>query len=84
MSPPKEVLELVEHFERNLEQYRSPQYKEAEVRREFIDPFFEALGWDIQNRRKYAEAYPGAKAHSGPRALRGAEAPLFHRSSNRP
>ncbi len=50
-------MELVEHFQRNLDQYRSSGYKEAEVRREFIDPFFEALGWDVQNRRKYAEAY---------------------------
>lgn len=24
-------------------------YKEAEVRREFIDPFFSALGWDVSN-----------------------------------
>ena len=57
MPAPPALLELVESFQRNLDQYRSPQYEEAEVRREFIDPFFEALGWDIQNRRKYAEAY---------------------------
>lgn len=55
--PPQTVVDLVEAFERNEQSYRSPQYKEAEVRREFIDPFFEALGWDIQNRRKYAENY---------------------------
>jgi len=27
------------------------------VRREFIDPFFKALGWDIDNERGYAAAY---------------------------
>jgi len=27
------------------------------VRREFIDPFFEALGWDVTNKAGYAEAY---------------------------
>jgi hypothetical protein len=48
---------LVEAFERDTDSYRSPAYKEAEVRREFIDPFFEILGWDVQNRRKYAENY---------------------------
>lgn len=55
--PPQTVIDLVEAFDRNLDSYRSSQYKEAEVRSEFIDPFFEALGWDVQNRRKYAENY---------------------------
>ncbi len=27
------------------------------MRREFIDPFFEALGWDVANKQGYAEAY---------------------------
>jgi len=27
------------------------------VRREFIDPMFAALGWDVDNRAGYAEAY---------------------------
>ena len=55
--PPQSIIDLVEAFDRNLDSYRSALYKEAEVRREFIDPFFEALGWDVQNRRKYAEHY---------------------------
>jgi len=38
-SPP--IVDLVEAFERNLDSYRSSAYKEAEVRREFIDPFFD-------------------------------------------
>jgi Alw26I/Eco31I/Esp3I family type II restriction m6 adenine DNA methyltransferase len=55
--PPKIIHDLVEKFARNSDAYLSPQYKEAEVRREFIDPFFEALGWDVQNQRGYAENY---------------------------
>jgi len=27
------------------------------VRAEFIDPFFEALGWDMRNVQGYAEQY---------------------------
>jgi hypothetical protein len=27
------------------------------LRREFLDPFFKALGWDIDNEQGYAEAY---------------------------
>ena len=45
---PKEVLDLVERFERNLEVYRSDAYNETRLRREFIDPFFGGLGWDIE------------------------------------
>lgn len=37
--------------------YRSGQYNETQVRREFIDPMFKALGWDMDNEQGYAEAY---------------------------
>jgi len=47
----------VERFDRNVESYRSGQYNETQLRREFIDPFFKALGWDVDNERGYAEAY---------------------------
>ena len=57
MGAPDVVLDLVARFERNLEDYRSARYNEAQVRREFIDPMFEALGWDMTNRAGYAEAY---------------------------
>jgi len=54
---PKRVLELIERFEGNIGSYHSQAYNETEVRREFIDPFFEALSWDVSNRAGYAEAY---------------------------
>ena len=57
MSAPKEILDLVERFQRNKDAYRSPQYNETQLRREFLDPFFKALGWDIDNEQGYAEAY---------------------------
>ncbi len=57
MSTPEQIIELVERFDRNLDSYRSGKYNEAQVRQEFINPFFETLGWDIYNRQGYAEAY---------------------------
>jgi type I restriction-modification system DNA methylase subunit len=54
---PPEVRDLVERFERNREAYKSGQYNEMQLRQEFLDPFFEALGWDMTNRQGYAEAY---------------------------
>ena len=43
---------LVEKFERDKHFYLSKQhhYLEAQARHDFIDPFFEALGWDIGNK----------------------------------
>lgn len=57
MPAPAIIHELVERFERNLAAYKSGSYNETQVRREFIDPFFEALGWDANNRQGWAEAY---------------------------
>ncbi len=53
---PPQVIDLVQRFERNVESYRSQGYNETQLRREFIDPFFEALGWDVTNKQGYAEA----------------------------
>ncbi|HPH55388.1 MAG TPA: N-6 DNA methylase, partial [Smithella sp.] len=57
MPAPQIILELIERFERNIESYKSNGYNETQVRREFIDPFFEALGWDVNNTAGHAEAY---------------------------
>ncbi|MDI6754514.1 MAG: N-6 DNA methylase, partial [Thermodesulfobacteriota bacterium] len=53
----KLVSSLMDRFQRNSEAYRSPAYNETQLRIEFIDPFFEALGWDINNKAGYAEQY---------------------------
>ncbi|MBI5846507.1 MAG: Eco57I restriction-modification methylase domain-containing protein [Nitrospirae bacterium] len=57
MELPKEISDLIERFERNRESYLSGQYNETQLRREFLDPFFCALGWDVDNKQGYAEAY---------------------------
>ncbi|KAF0220469.1 MAG: type IIS restriction enzyme Eco57I [Geobacteraceae bacterium] len=59
MPAPQAVLDLIERFERNLDAYKSGSYNETQVRREFLDPFFEALGWDVNNCEGNAEAYKG-------------------------
>jgi hypothetical protein len=57
MGTPKEILDLMERFDRNRNAYRSAQYNETQLRREFLDPFFTSLGWDVENRQGFAEAY---------------------------
>jgi len=57
LKTPQPVLELVERFDRNREAYKSGSYNETQLRREFLDPLFKALGWDMDNDQGYAEAY---------------------------
>jgi len=51
------IAELVERFSQNVDVYKSGAYNETQVRVEFIDPFFHALGWDVHNINSYAEQY---------------------------
>ncbi len=54
--PPK-VAKLVEQFDRNKDEYRAPTFNEANLRIQFINPMFKALGWDMENEEGSAEAY---------------------------
>jgi hypothetical protein len=56
---PKSVSYLVARFREHREQYRSPtgNYNETQVRREFLDPLFAALGWDVSNEANLSAAY---------------------------
>ena len=51
MSAPPKIAELVQKFDRRLNEYRSSCYNEEELRTEFVNPFFESLGWDVGNRQ---------------------------------
>ena len=46
-SVPSRVVELIEIFNGNAKALHTQQYNETQLRREFIDPFFEELGWDV-------------------------------------
>lgn len=41
---------LVDHYSRNFRQYQLQNYNETELRVDFVNPFFEALGWDVLNK----------------------------------
>lgn len=53
----KKISELAERFEEQLISYKKAEYNETLTRRDFIDPFFKVLGWDIDNELGNAEAY---------------------------
>ena len=54
---PAEIQKLVERFQLHREEYLTGNYNETQLRREFLDPMFKALGWDIDNEQGFAEAY---------------------------
>lgn len=47
------IQSLAKEFSSNEHHYLSPAYQEAEVRKDFIDKFFKALGWDVDHEREH-------------------------------
>lgn len=43
------IEELVENYKQNRNAYLSSNYNETQLRNEFLDVFFELLGWDVKN-----------------------------------
>lgn len=54
---PQVIVDLVTKFEQNLDEYKHPKYNETLIRVEFVNPFWKALGWDVDNEAGYAMAY---------------------------
>jgi len=52
-----EVAKLCRYFTINRKSFLAPGVKEAHIRQSLIDPFFEALGWDMRNAAMAAPQY---------------------------
>jgi type I restriction-modification system DNA methylase subunit len=52
----QKIAELTEKFSYQIDAYKR-DYNETQTRQDFINPFFEALGWDMNNRQGAWEAY---------------------------
>jgi len=48
---PDAVKRLVDRFDLSRKVFLSGDYKEEQLRLEFLNPFFTALGWDMDNRQ---------------------------------
>ncbi|MEI7732964.1 MAG: DNA methyltransferase [Verrucomicrobiota bacterium] len=46
----RELNRLVESFGKRLAELKQPGYAEAQLRDDFLNPMFRALGWDMENR----------------------------------
>jgi hypothetical protein len=54
---PQEVLDLLARYKREEAALQADTYGEADTRKEFVEPLFTALGWDVANVAKHAEPY---------------------------
>ena len=45
----KKLLKRITQYSNNIQQYQRTEYNETQVRIDFVNPFFEALGWDVNN-----------------------------------
>ena len=57
MPAPKEILTPIELFQHNRDSCCSTQYNETQLRPEFVNPFFKALAWGVDNKQGYVDAY---------------------------
>ena len=67
---PEAILKLVEKYEFHQAAYKRGQFNETQLRREFVDPFFKTLGWDIDNTQGNSELYKEV-IHEDPIRIRG-------------
>jgi hypothetical protein len=75
--PPQSIHDLVEKFSEHRDQYHRTGYNETLLRRDFLDPLFETLGWDMTNRQGYAEAYRDVIHEDALRVEKAARAPDY-------
>ena len=56
MPAPEAIHALVAKFDQHRKEYQTHK-NETELRLEFLNPFFEALGWDVFNKKSYSERF---------------------------
>jgi hypothetical protein len=54
---PDALLRLVDRFDQDRRVFVSADYKEEQLRLEFLNPFFAALGWDMDNKQGLSETF---------------------------
>ncbi|WAC04196.1 MAG: N-6 DNA methylase [Methanoregula sp.] len=59
MALPETIITLLNNYDFHRTAYRksTQEYNEARLRRDFLDPFFKELGWDMDNKKGYSERY---------------------------
>nr|WP_320161698.1 N-6 DNA methylase [uncultured Methanoregula sp.] len=72
MASPEEIQPIVDRYTFHRDAYLRglEKYNESQLRQDFTDPFFHALGWDVNNNKGHSEAYREV-LHEEPVRIRG-------------
>ncbi len=57
MPLPDSVARLIENFAANQSEFHKGHYNETQTRIDYVNPFFAALGWDINNQKGLSEVH---------------------------
>jgi predicted type IV restriction endonuclease len=74
---PDQVTSLIENFKRNYSAYKSGDYKEEQLKQEFLNPLFEALEWDVTNKEGNAPQYRDVIFEDSIKVASGTQAPDY-------
>lgn len=78
MVAPKQIGDLVERFKKNEHIYKDPkQYDEENTKIEFINPFFESLGWDVYNKEGLSPRYKDVEFENSIKVKNETKAPDY-------
>ena len=77
MPIPPTISDLIQRFDNNRAAYQAASYNEAQARQEFINPLFEALGWDVTNKQGRSEKYKEVIHEDTLRTRGGTKAPDY-------
>lgn len=78
MAVPQQIIELVETFKKNEHIYKDPtKYDEENTKIDFINPFFEALGWDVYNKKNLSPLYKDVEFESSVKVGKKTRAPDY-------
>jgi hypothetical protein len=81
----EKIKELVSRFEEQLPTLKNSKYKEHNLRMEYLNPFWEALGWDIHNTKGLPQSYKEVEQEDTLKIenLRGAPDYCFRKSKDK-
>lgn len=77
MPAPLALTELLNRFHQHVDAYKAGKYNETQLRRDFLDPLFGLLGWDMDNASGHAEAYRDVVHEDALRVGGAAKAPDY-------
>lgn len=49
------LVKLIKAYQEHFSQYKKAEYNETEIRNDYVNPFFEILGWDVNNKKNLSQ-----------------------------